>query len=309
MTPTRDVKKKPKSHIGTAFLLNAFFAVIELIGGLLTNSVFLMSDAIHDLGDALSLGSAWFFERLSKKRPDHRFTYGYGRFSVFGALLTGIVLVLGTVFILIEAGQRLLQPEEINAPVVLVFAGFGLLINGYAAYKTASSSSVNERMVSLHMLEDMIGWAVLGIASIVMMVIEIPILDPILSILFGLFILYHAFKHLRKAAVIFLEGATGDVTETMVKDQMMAMDGIIDVHHIHLWTVDGYHPLLTMHVRLGCALSKEDHDEMLKKAKDVLKSIGIHHSTIEIEYLSCTEPDCNDASLPTPDHHHHHHHH
>lgn len=293
------------SNIKTAFFLNVVFAIFELIGGILTNSVFLLSDAIHDLGDSFSLGTAWILERLSIKKPDRTFTYGYGRFSVLGALLTGLVLVFGTVFILIESSQRLFAPEEINTPVVLVFAVFGLFVNGYAAYKTSKSSSINERIVSLHMLEDMIGWVVLLLAAIMMMIVNVPILDPLLSILFSLFILLQAFKHLKQAAVVFLEGTTGHVSDEMIKERLMAIDGISDVHHIHQWTTDGNISLATMHVLLACVLNQNQHHVLLHQIKHELLDLGIQHTTIETEYLPCESEDCVTQTSVT--HHHHHH--
>ena len=292
------------SDIGTAFFLNLVFAAIELAGGILTNSVFLLSDAIHDLGDSLSLGSAYVLEKVSGKKPDRTFTYGYGRFSVLGALITALVLIGGTVFILIESIGRLFSPEEVNAPIVILFAIGGLLVNGYAAWRTSKSSSINARVVSLHMLEDMLGWAVLLVVSIIMTVVHVPILDPIMSIIFSLVIVVHAFKHLKTAAVVFLEGSTGRVADESIRSELIKIGHVMDVHHIHQWTTDGNMLLSTMHVRLDCVIDKDSHAGVMRQIKDALEALGIHHSTVEVEYGPCADAHCHPVAEASGHHHH-----
>lgn len=290
------------SNIKIAFFLNLSFTLFEIVGGLMTNSVALISDAIHDLGDSLSLGVSWYLEHLSKKKPNETFTYGYGRFSVLGGLITSVVLLIGIIFIMLEAIPRVLNPEPINAPVVLVFAVFGVLVNGYAAYKTTKGSSINERVISLHLLEDVLGWAILLIAAAVMSFIELPILDPILSILYSLFILYHVFKNLKEIGLVFLEGFD-QMSEQQLISKLVLNQKVLDVHHVHYWTLDGHSNYISLHVLLKEETSPKEHDEIIHDLKHQLEHLNFHHATIESEYQKCQGENCP----PTVEQHHHHH--
>ncbi len=297
---------KEKSNIKVAFFLNFFFTIFEIIGGILTNSIALVSDAIHDLGDSLSLGVSWYLEHVSKKKPSKKFTYGYSRFSVLGGLITSIVLIVGIIFVFIEAIPRLIQPEEVNAPIVLLFAVFGVLVNGFAAYKTARGSSINEKVISLHLLEDVFGWAVLLVVSGIMTIWNIPILDPILSLLYSLVILFHVLKNIKKIGFVFLEGFESDMDQETIKHKLMENELVKDVHHIHYWTLDGSYHMMTCHVQLESLPNCQIYDELMHHMKHQLSDLGFDHVTIEVEYHKCVETDCN-PQVDTSSHHHHHH--
>ena len=180
-------------NISTAFFLNLAFTIIEIIGGLMTNSVSIMSDALHDLGDSLSLGLAWYFQKVAKKGRDKTFSYGYKRFSVLGAMINAIVLVIGSVFILQESIPRLWQPETPNAQGMFWLAILGILVNGAAVLKLKKGTSLNEKVISLHLLEDVLGWAAVLIGSVLMYFFDLPIIDPLLSIGIAFFILTNVF--------------------------------------------------------------------------------------------------------------------
>lgn len=152
-------------NLGIAFLLNLAFVGIEIGGGLWTNSIAILTDALHDTGDTLSLGLAWYLQRLSGRRPDAKFTYGYRRFSSLGAFVTGVVLIVGLAIVGWNAIQRLLLPEPVNAPGMLGIAVAGILLNGLAAWKLHGGHSLNERIVSWHFLEDTLGWVAVLLGS------------------------------------------------------------------------------------------------------------------------------------------------
>lgn len=299
----------PKSNIKLAFFLNFAFTILEIVGGLLTNSVALISDAIHDLGDSLSLGMSWYLEHLSKKKPTTRFTYGYGRFSVLGGLFTSVVLLGGIVFIILEAIPRILTPEPVNAPVVLLFAIVGVVVNGFAAWKTSHGSSINERVISLHLLEDVLGWVVLLIVAGVMSIWPLPILDPILSIVYSIFILFHVAKNLREIGVVFLEGFDRHVDLDALKTSLMVSPLVLDVHHIHYWTLDGMNNYMTLHVVLADSTTPQDHVEILHHMRHILEDSHFHHITIETEYVDCEHRNCEPLIAENPPQHVHHHHH
>ena len=184
-------------NIKVAFFLNLIFAVIETIGGFLTNSVSIFSDAVHDLGDSISIGISYLFEKKSKKIPNSEYTYGYLRYSLLGAFVTSVVLLVGSVAVLFNAIPRLWNPQEINHDAMIIFAIFGLLINGYAAYKTSKGQKTNEKAINLHMLEDVFGWVIVLIGSICIKVFNQPIIDPILSIFLSLYVLFHVYKYFK----------------------------------------------------------------------------------------------------------------
>ncbi len=308
MKEVNKMKHKKENRLKTAFFLNFIFSIIEVVGGFLTNSVALFSDAIHDLGDSLSLGLSWFLNEKSKKKPDQNYTYGYARYSLLGGLISSLVLLIGSTILVIEAIPRLLSPEPVNVPWLFGFAILGIIINGIAALKTSKGHSLNEKMVSLHLLEDVGGWAILLVSSIVMMIWTVPILDPILSIGFTLYILSHVYRNLKAIFEIFLERSPKNINLNELREALINHELIKDIHHIHIWTLEGQLTLLTMHVQMESSASKEKVTDTQKWIHETLLSFGIHHSTVEIEcFQPCETVDCDPgASIDEPHHHHHH---
>jgi len=193
-------------NIRFAFFANFFFTILEIVGGLLTNSVAILSDALHDLGDTVSLGLAWYFERVAKKKADQRFSFGYARFSLLGALVNSFVLLGGSVFILSKAIPRLLQPQEVHETGMLFLSVIGIAVNGVAVLRLKKGQSLNEKVVSWHLLEDVLGWIAVFVVSLLLLFFDLPILDPLLSIGITLFVLYNVVKNLKEVLRIFLKG-------------------------------------------------------------------------------------------------------
>ena len=196
---------KTERNILVAFLLNFFFAVVELFGGIFTNSVAIISDSVHDLGDSISIGISFFLEKKSKKKPDNKYTYGYARFSILGAFITTTILIVGSVIVIISAVNRIMHPVEIDYNGMILFAIFGVIVNFFAALATREGDSLNQKAVNLHMLEDVLGWVIVLIGSILMKYTDISIIDPIMSIGVAIFILYNAVKNLKQVLDLFLE--------------------------------------------------------------------------------------------------------
>ena len=191
--------------IWTAFFLNLGFAIIEWIGWFWTNSIAIISDAIHDLGDSLAIGLAYIFEKVSKKKANEKYTYWYARFSILGALITVLILIIGSFFILKNAIIRFSNPSEINSVWMLILAVIGLLINWFAARKTAKWEWLNEKAITLHLLEDVLGRAAVLVWSILIYFFHWNFIDPLLSIWICMFILINACKLLKWVIDIFLE--------------------------------------------------------------------------------------------------------
>lgn len=300
------MKNKSEKNIFIAFILNLLFSIFEFIGGTITNSVAIISDSIHDIGDSLSIGISWFLEKKSKKKPDEKYTYGYIRYSVLGSMITTIILLVGSILVIYNAILRLINPVEINYNGMIIFAIVGVIVNFVAAYFTKEGDSLNQKSVNLHMVEDVLGWVVVLIGAIIMKFTNISIIDPILSIGVALFILINAFKNLKEIIDLFLEKTPNNVNIEEIKKHLLEIAGIKDVHHIHIWSIDGYSNYATMHI-----VSDGDSTKIKEQVKEELKEHGISHSTIEIEKIDekCNETECKIEHGHEGHHHHHHHHH
>lgn len=284
-------------NIKAAFFLNFAFTIVEFIGGIYTNSLAIMSDAIHDLGDSLSLGMSWYFQKLSNKKATKTFTYGYGRFSLLGAIINSVVLIIGSVFIILEAIPRIITPEQADAQGMMLLATLGIIVNGIAVVKLKKGASLNERVVSLHLLEDVLGWFTVLIASIVMQFWDVPILDPILSLLIAAFILFNVYRNIKESFKIILQGVPTKVSANEIKSSLIELEEIIDIHDCHIWTLDGEFHIATIHLIIN------DEEYTWQKVKEIKSKVKNHlldkfhleHVTLEIETISeeCDYNSCN----------------
>lgn len=296
---------KTQKNILIAFLLNLLFSIIEFIGGAITNSVAIISDSIHDMGDAMSIGVSYFLERKSTKKPDNNYTYGYIRYSVLGSIITTFILLSGSILVIYNAIQRLINPVEINYNGMIIFAILGVLINFFAAYFTKEEDSLNQKSVNLHMIEDVLGWLVVLIGAIIMKFTDIRIIDPILSIGVAVFILINALKTLKEIVDLFLEKTPSNIDVEEIKEHLLEIQGVMDVHHIHVRSIDGYKNYATMHI-----VAEGDYKQVKHKVKEELEEHGIEHSTIEFEEKGekCDSENCEIKNAGHTHHHHHHHH-
>ncbi|MGM0444956.1 MAG: cation diffusion facilitator family transporter [Bacillota bacterium] len=283
------------NNIKVAFILNILFTIIEIVGGLWTNSVAILSDAVHDLGDSISLGLSWYLEKYSKRKPDHTYSFGYARFSLLSAFFNSLILILGSFFVLMRAIPRLLSPEPINAAGVLIFAVFGILVNGIAAYKLSKGNSINEEVITFHFLEDVFGWVSIFIVGIIYMFKEIPILDPILSIIITAYILYNVFKNFKKILKIFLQAVPGDISIQEIEKIILENIDLAAIHHTHLWSLDGENNLLSTHIVVEDNYDNNEINQIKEEIRNLLKNYDINHVTIEVDYRSevCDDEECN----------------
>ena len=271
-----------RRNLGIAFWVNTGFALLEVVGGFYTNSVAILSDALHDFGDSLSLGLAYYFQKKSARVPDESYSYGYKRFSLLGALVNAMILIIGSVFILQESIQRLSQPQQADARGMFVLALIGIAVNGFAMFRLQKGDSINERVVSLHFLEDVLGWLAVLVASVVMMFASVPVLDPLLSMGIAVFILYNVYKGLREAAKILLQGIPDNVDIKAVRKKVLAIPGVIGVHDLHTWTMDGQYNIMTLHVTLEPTTFEKSND-VKREIRQRLSNMNLHHLTIETE--------------------------
>jgi cobalt-zinc-cadmium efflux system protein len=281
-------------NLSIAFFLNLSFTVIEFIGGLLTNSMAILSDALHDFGDSVALGLAWYFEKYSTKRPSPDFTYGYRRFSIMAAFFNSAILLGGSVLILIFAVPRLFNPQMPDALGMIYLAILGVLVNGAAVFKLRKGKGLNQRVVRLHLLEDVLGWVAVLLGAIIMMFYDLPIIDPILSVLIALYILWNVMKNLKSSLQIFLQAKPDFFESEKFKMEVSQMLGVDGVHDLHIWSMDGESGILTLHLKLSNGQNEHSVVKLKEAIREKARSFGVNHTTIEVEYPTenCGQPDC-----------------
>lgn len=270
-------------NIKAAFFLNFFFTIAEIIGGFYVNSVSILSDALHDMGDSLSLGISWYLHNKSKKGADNKFTFGYSRFSLLGALINSIILMAGSCFVVYEAVNRLFHPEPADAQGMLYFALLGISVNGYAAWRLSGGTSMNEKVVSWHLIEDVLGWVAVLIVSIVMLFADVPWLDPALSLAITLFILYNVFGRLKETLVILLQGSPADIDAEEIKAEILQLPYVVNMHHVNIWSLEGEHHVYTAHVKTQGITSFAEIVAVKRNVKAILKKHPFTFYTIEVE--------------------------
>jgi len=243
-----------------------------------------MADAVHDLGDSLSIGLAWLLNKISARPSNNIYSYGYERFSLLGALINGVVLVSGSIWVLSEAIPRLSNPEIPDAQGMILLAIFGVVVNGFAAYKLSQGKSLNERVLNWHLLEDVLGWIAVLLVAIVLLFVEFPILDPILSIGFTLFILFNVTKTLTETIKIFLQATPDEATRNRIINDLGSLKYISDIHHAHLWSLDGNNHVLTAHLILDKTVDQSEQAKIKNEISKLLLPYELSHTTIELEF-------------------------
>lgn len=295
---------KTEKNILLAFILNFAFSIFEIVGGTITGSVAIISDAVHDMGDAASIGISYFLERKSKKEPDEIYTYGYTRFSIMGSLITTVILLFGSISVVYHAVIRIFHPTFIDYRGMILFAIIGTGVNLIAALLTRDGHSLNQKAVNLHMLEDVLGWVVVLVGALIMRFTDFAMLDPMMSIGVSIFIFINALKNLKNIENLFLEKKPSDINIQEIKDHVCDVEGILDVHHIHVWSIDGYNHYATMHI-----VTDDESGKIKEMVRKKLEEFHIVHVTLELENSDehCHYEHCCVAHEETCGHHHHHH--
>lgn len=292
-----DPNETASTRIGWAFFLNLAFTVVEFIGGILTNSTAILADAVHDLGDSLSLGMAWVLNKFGQKNATTTFTYGYQRLSLVGAFINAVVLITGSVWILSMAIPRLWEPEMPMAEGMMIMAVFGIAVNGYAAFRLSRGNTLNERVLNWHLLEDVLGWVAVLVVGLILLFVDWPWLDPLLSIGFTLFILVNVARYLVTTIKLFVQATPDAELYEKVSASLNELPSVESVHHLHLWSLDGENHVLTAHLVLTDDLDAPARRDLKSKVAEVLAPFSLAHTTIELEspVEQCRDEHCPPA--------------
>ncbi|GAB4428930.1 MAG: cation diffusion facilitator family transporter [Chloroflexi bacterium OHK40] len=283
-------------NIRMAFFLNLGFTLLEFAGGIWTNSVAITADAVHDLGDSASLGLAWYLERYAQRGASRTYSYGYGRFSLLGALINAGVLIGGSLFVLSEAIPRILDTQPTYAPGMIGFAVLGILVNGAAVLRLRRSEGLNAQVVGWHLLEDVLGWvAVLLVSLVLFFVGDWYILDPLLSVLITLVVLTNAARNLRGVLRILLQAAPSGIDVTTIDAELGRIDDVQSTHHTHVWSLDGEHHVLTTHLVVNPDTPKATIVAVKDRARAIAAQLEASHITVEVEF---GDEDCTMRDRP-----------
>lgn len=270
-------------NIKLAFFLNVSFTLVEFVGGILTNSTAILADAVHDLGDSIALAQAWYFESLTERNSDKRYTYGFRRFSLMGALISTFVLLLSSFYVLSEAVPRIMHPQAANAEGMVLLALVGVAVNGYGMFRLVKEQSINAKAVGLHLLEDVLGWLAILLMSIILLFYDLYILDPILSVLITIYILANVLKNLRAIVPIFLQAAPEKMNIEKIKKEIIKLANIRDAHSLHVWSLDNEHQVFSAHIVADKELDARQYQQLKLQVRELIDQYGFYHSTVEIE--------------------------
>ncbi len=293
---------KTEKSLLTAFILNLFFAAFEFIGGAISGSIAISSDAVHDLGDCITLGIAYALEKKSHTGPDKKHTYGYSRYSTLGALITTTILIAGAIFIISEATETILSggESEMEGGTMLIFAAVSLVFNLIAMFVTRHKHNANERAINIHILEDALGNLLILVGAVVINLTGLTILDPIMSIAVALLIIIMSIKNIRPVSIVFLEMTPDHLSVEKIRKELLGNSEIEDVHHLHFWNIDEEHIYVTLHVVTNNPI-KAKHE-----VREILEHHKINHVTIETETPKEACED-HDHTVDAPSGHHHYH--
>lgn len=297
MTHSHHQHVQSGTRLRTAFALNIGFTILEVIVGLWTNSIAILSDSVHDLGDSITLGLSWYLEHFAGRGGDKKFSYGYRRFSLLGALISTVVLLGGSLWVLSEAIPRLIQPESTNAGGMTLFALVGIAVNGLAVLRLrGEGTTMNARVVAWHLLEDVLGWVAVLIVGVTLLFVDLPILDPILSIVFTSYVLYNVIRNLRNTASLFLQAVPEEMELEAVEDRFRQLPHVQDTHHTHIWSLDGEHHVLTAHIVVKDGTTANQVVDLKCDLRALTEEFSLEHTTFEIEYQS---EECGMRPVPT----------
>lgn len=299
---------KTKHAVWLAFFLNLSYAIVEFIAGGIFGSSAVLADSVHDLGDAIAIGVSAFLETISNREEDSHYTLGYKRFSLLGALVTAVILMTGSVLVILENITKLFHPQPVNDEGILWLGIIAVSINVLASLVVRKGKTKNESILSLHFLEDTLGWLAVILMAIVLRFTDWYILDPLLSLVISIFILSKAIPRFWSTLKIFLDAVPEGVDIQQVKSDLEQLDHVASINQLNLWTMDGLEKNAIIHV---CLKEIEQMELCKESIRSKLKDCGFQNITIEIDadLASHQTHKRNMEELEAVQNHGHEHHH
>ena len=271
---------KTKHAVWIAFFLNLSYAIVEFIAGGIFGSSAVLADSVHDLGDAIAIGISAFLESISNREEDSHYTLGYKRFSLLGAMVTAVILMTGSGMVILENMVKLFHPQPVNEEGLLWLGIIAISVNVLASLVIRKGQTKNESILSLHFLEDTLGWLAVILMAIVLRYTDWYILDPLLSLAISLFILSKAIPRFWSTLRIFLDAVPEGVDIKQVKNDLEQLDNVASINQLNLWTMDGLEKNAIVHA----CLDHVKHMEVCKESiRDLLKESGFQNVTIEVD--------------------------
>ena len=269
-----------KTSIWLAFFLNLSYAIVEFIAGGIFGSSAVLADSVHDLGDAIAIGISALLETISNREEDRQYTLGYKRFSLLGAMLTAVILMIGSVLVILENITKIAHPQPVNEKGILWLGIIAVAINVLASLVVRKGKTKNESILSLHFLEDTLGWLVVILMAIILRFTDWYILDPLLSLVISIFILSKAIPRFWSTLKIFLDAVPEGVETAEIEKELAALANVKSVNQLNLWTMDGLEKNAIVHV----CLEEIEHIEYCKESiRNLLKDYGFQNVTIEVD--------------------------
>ena len=269
-----------KTSIWLAFFLNLSYAIVEFIAGGIFGSSAVLADSVHDLGDAIAIGISAFLETISNREEDRQYTLGYKRFSLLGALVTAVILITGSILVILENITKLFNPQPVNDEGILWLGIIAVSINLLASLVVRKGKTKNESILSLHFLEDTLGWLAVILMAIILRFTDWYILDPILSLVISIFILTKAIPRFWSALKIFLDAVPEGVDIKQVMSDLEGLDNVASLNQLNLWTMDGLEKNAIVHV---CLKEIEQMETCKEFIRNLLKDCGFQNITIEVD--------------------------
>jgi len=288
------IEDRREKNLVIVTLLNLFIFISELLGGIFSRSLSLLSDSFHNLSDTLSIVISLIAIRFSKKDNSYKFTFGGKRAEILASLFNSIFLFVVSFILIRESIIRLMNPQIIKTDLMLIIAIIGLILNGVSVLllKEFSKDSMNIKSSYLHLLMDTLSSIAVVFGGVLMMIFKIYWIDPILTLLITLYILKEGFEIFINSIKILMEGTPKDIDLDKLKNDIERIDGVMNLHHIHIWQIDDKNYLFEGHIKLKNDVAVSRADDIRKSIEDLLNSkFNISHSTIQIEYNGCCEKD------------------
>ena len=269
-----------KISIWLAFFLNLSFAILEFIFGGILNSSAVLADAVHDLGDALAIGLSACLETISNREEDKHYTLGYKRFSLLGATLTALILITGSCLVILENIPKFMNPQAVNHEGMLWLGVIAIAINLTASFIVSKGQTKNESILSLHFLEDILGWLAVILVALILRYTDWYFLDPLLSLIISVFILSKALPRFWSTLKIFLDAVPEGLNSEKLEQDLLSLENIKSINQLSIWSMDGLENNAIVHLCLEDWARMEECKEAIRSQ---LRQSGVHNITIEVD--------------------------